>query len=88
MTDLSIQDLIDSGTAWKLEGSIGRQCMAAIEAGQAMLGPKGHRDYYGNYIPSRFEVEPGTMGSPEYAGRCPECGGPPDDGAGHDCEVS
>jgi hypothetical protein len=33
-----------------------------------MLGEEGHLDYYGNYVPSRYEVEPGTKGSPEYAG--------------------
>lgn len=66
MMDMSIQGLIDSGMAWRMEGSIGRQCMAAIEAGHVMLGPEGHYDYYGNYVPSRFEVEPGTMGSEEY----------------------
>lgn len=65
--DLDIQDLIDTGTAWKLEGSVGRACMAAIEDGRAILGPVGHRDYWGNYVPSRFEVEPGTKGSVEYA---------------------
>lgn len=67
MDGMSIQDLIDSGMAWQLEGHIGRQCMAAIEDGRAMLGPVGHRDYWGNYIPSRYEVQPYTVGSPEYA---------------------
>ena len=67
MDGMSIQDLIDNGMAWRLEGSIGRQCMAAIEDGRAMLGPVGHRDYWGNYIPSRHEVQPYTVGSPEYA---------------------
>lgn len=60
------QDLVDTGTAWRLEGSIGRQAMDLIEAGLIMLGPVGHRDFYGNYVPSRYEVEPGTKGSPEY----------------------
>lgn len=65
--DMSIQNLIDTGLAWQLEGHVGRQCMAAIEAGEAILGPVGHRDYWGNYIPSRDEVQPGTKGSIEYA---------------------
>jgi hypothetical protein len=30
------------------------------------LGLKGHRDYYGNYVPSRFEVQKGTKGSIEF----------------------
>jgi hypothetical protein len=63
----ALQALIDTGQAWMLEGSVGRAAMAAIEAGDCILGPVGHRDYYGSYIPSRFEVEPGTKGSVEYA---------------------
>lgn len=64
---LDLQDLIDTGMAWRLEGAIGRAAMDAIEAGACVLGPVGHRDYWGNYVPSRYEVEPGTKGSAEYA---------------------
>jgi len=64
---VDIQDLIDTGMAWMLEGSVGRACMDAIDNGDAVLGPVGHKDYWGNYIPSRFEVVPGTKGSVEYA---------------------
>lgn len=64
-----LQSLIDSGDAWRLEGAIGRAAMRAIESGECILGPVGHRDYWGNYIPSRHEVEPGTKGSVEYAKR-------------------
>lgn len=60
------QRLINSGDAWKLEGSVGRACMALIKAGYCMLGLKGHKDYYGNYVPSRFEVKAGTKGSRKY----------------------
>ena len=60
------QELINSGMAWKLEGSVGRTAMSLIESGHCMLGGEGHRDYWGNYIPSRFEVEAGTKGSPEF----------------------
>lgn len=63
----SYQGLIDSGTAWRLEGSIGRTAMSLIESGHCVLGETGHRDYWGNYVPSRTEVEPGTKGSLEYA---------------------
>ena len=62
-----LQGLIDSGMAWRLEGSVGRAAMDAIENGDCILGEVGHRDYWGNYIPSRHEVEPGTKGSIEYA---------------------
>jgi len=61
------QSLIDSGMAWQMEGSLGREAMALIEEGACVLGRKGHRDYWGNYVPSRYEVEPGTKGSEEYA---------------------
>ena len=60
------QELVNSGLAWKLEGAAGRHCMGLIEAGQIMLGEEGHKDYWGNYVPSRTEVKPGTKGSPEY----------------------
>jgi hypothetical protein len=60
------QKLINSGNAWRLEGSFGRYAMNMIENGFCMLGLKGHRDYWGNYVPSRFEVKPGTKGSREY----------------------
>ena len=74
---MNIQNLIDTGAAWHLEGSIGRACMEAIESGHATLGPTGHRDYWGNYVPSMTEVKPGTKGSQEFvdahAEEC-ECG--------------
>jgi hypothetical protein len=62
-----MQSLINSGMAWKLEGSIGRAAMSMIESGACILGEEGHKDYWGNYVPSRYEVEPGTKGSVEYA---------------------
>lgn len=63
----AMQELINTGVAWRLEGSVGREAMAMIESGDCMLGDQSHRDYYGNYIPSRYEVKPGTKGSPEYS---------------------
>ena len=57
------QELINSGDAWHLEGSVGRYCMSLIREGYCCLGLKGHRDAYGNYVPSRFEVKCGTKGS-------------------------
>jgi len=64
---LDLQALIDSGMAWRLEGFVGRSAMDAIEAGACVLGETGHHDYWGNYVPSRYEVIPGTKGSVEYA---------------------
>ena len=62
----SMQELINSGTAWRLEGAVGREAMGLIESGDCMLGEEGHRDYWGNYVPSRHEVKPGTKGSAEF----------------------
>ena len=62
-----IQSLIDSGHIWRLEGSLGREAISLIESGHCVLGPVGHHDYWGNYVPSRHEVKPGTKGSLEYA---------------------
>lgn len=61
----ALQALVNSGT-WGLQGSMGRAMMDAIEAGYVALGPEPARDYYGNRIPSRFEVEAGTKGSVEF----------------------
>lgn len=62
---LSIQRAINSGT-WGLQGSFGRTMMGAIRDGRCMLGKTSARDYYGNCIPSRDEVQDGTKGSPGY----------------------
>lgn len=51
----NMQKWIDSGTVWHLEGSIGRAAMDMINNGQCILGEKGHKDAYGNYVPSRYE---------------------------------
>jgi hypothetical protein len=60
------QSLINSGIAWQLEGAVGRHCMDMINAGYCMLGHKGHKDYWGNYVPSRYEVKEGTKGSAQF----------------------
>lgn len=63
---ISMQQTINGGTAWKFEGSYGRAMMDSITSGVALLGKKPARDYYGNYIPSRYDVKPGTKGSFQY----------------------
>lgn len=63
MDDEMIQRLVNTGMAWRMEGAIGRECMRAIEAGRAMLGTEAHRDYWGNVVPSRYDVVAGTKGS-------------------------
>lgn len=62
-----VQAAINSGIAWKLEGAYGRHAMDYLNAGACVLGEVSHKDYWGNRIPSRYEVEPGTVGSVEYA---------------------
>lgn len=62
----SIQRAINSGLAWSFQGSYGRTMMDAISSGRCILGEKGARDYWGNYIPSRHEVQGGTKGSISY----------------------
>ena len=61
------QKLVNNGHAWHLEGSIGRTAMDLLESRKIGLGETGHTDHYGNYIPSRYEVQPGTKGAAEYA---------------------
>lgn len=67
------QRLIDDGSVWKLQGSYGRTAMELIQAGRCTLGPIGHRDFYGNYVPSRDEVQPGIPGSPEFVSTSTSC---------------
>jgi hypothetical protein len=63
---LALQRAINSGSAWSMQGSMGRAMMRAIEAGDCLLGPSAAHDYYDNRIPGRKEVQPGTKGSREY----------------------
>lgn len=61
------QAMIDSGSCWTMDGHTGRTAMQLIEEGHCILGESDHRDYWGNHVPSRTQVEPGTKGSIEYA---------------------
>lgn len=61
----SIQRAINSGM-WGLQGSYGRTMMEAIESGYCLLGRSRAKDYYGNTIPSRDDVQEGTKGSLDY----------------------
>jgi hypothetical protein len=51
---------------WGLQGSYGREMMNAISAGLCLLGHNDARDYYGNHIPSRDQVQAGTKGSYDF----------------------
>ena len=57
------QLLINSGSVWGLEGSVGRYAMSQLESGHNMLGHEPTHDYWGNRVPSRHEVQEGTKGS-------------------------
>jgi len=67
----AIQKAINTGL-WGLQGSYGRTMMDAINEGYCMLGHNDARDYYGNHIPSRDQVQAGTKGSFDYVAA--ECG--------------
>jgi hypothetical protein len=60
---ISLQRAINSGSAWRFQGFVGRAMMEAIEQGYCMLGTERARDFYGNRIPARTDVEDGTKGS-------------------------
>lgn len=62
----AMQRLIDSGQCWHMEGHVGRSAMEFIEGGLCTLGPGRHKDYWGQTVPSKFDVEPGSKGSQEY----------------------
>ncbi len=58
-----LQGLVNSGMIWQMLDCYGRDAMDAIEAGRIMLGKKGCRDAYGQYVLGRDEVEAGSKGS-------------------------
>ena len=59
----SMQSIINDGSVWHLEGSMGRYAMELIQCGACMLPKKAYRDFYGNRIPSRDELKDGTKGT-------------------------
>lgn len=60
-----LQQWVDSGAAWQLEGFIGRQASDALAAGALVLSPHRTRDYWGSNIPAYTDVvdEVGSSGS-------------------------
>lgn len=58
-----MQNLIESGEVWKLEGAYGRQAMDLLKDGACFLPKEPKRDYYGNVVPSRDTLEPGSTGT-------------------------
>jgi hypothetical protein len=58
-----IQESIENGQCWQMEGSTGRFAMQCLEAGICFLGEKPRYDYYGNFVPPRGMLEEGSKGS-------------------------
>ena len=60
------QELINTGTAWQVFGKTAKGCLKHIKDGTCILPTTPHKTYWGQYIPSRYEVLPNTPGSFEY----------------------
>jgi len=58
-----IQGMINDGTAWKMEGTVGRHAMDCLERGICFLPKKPQKDAYGNTIPSIDMIKEGSLGS-------------------------
>jgi hypothetical protein len=58
-----LQNMINTGHAWKMEGHYGRTAMASLENGATMLPEERMQDYYGTTVPSRNDLKPGTTGT-------------------------
>ena len=62
-----LQDLIDSGEAWKIGGDVTKECMDAIETGACFLAYRSHKVNIFTSVPSRYEVKRGERGSVEWS---------------------
>ncbi len=58
-----VQELVDSGLGWRLEGRVGRIVIAALRDGAVVLPPHQVKDFYGVTVPSYRDVED-EVGSP------------------------
>lgn len=58
-----LQEWIDNGQAWKLEGHVGRTASSALEAGACVLPEVPIKDYWGNTVPAHWMLEEGTKGT-------------------------
>jgi hypothetical protein len=58
-----MQEMINTGQAWRMEGSVGREAMALLDSGACMLPQERITDYYGNTVPSRDDLKEGTKGT-------------------------
>jgi hypothetical protein len=62
-----VQEMINTGDAWRMDGEYGRWAMSLLRSGACMLPKDPAVDAYGNRVPSRDEVVSGTLGSFENA---------------------
>lgn len=58
-----IQNSINTGVVWQMEGSQGREAMALLESGACMLPLEKRYDAYNNTVPSRDIIKKGSKGS-------------------------
>jgi hypothetical protein len=65
MNPVTAQLVLNSGLIWRLEGAMGRTATDMMREGLVMLGPTQTTDFWGNRVPSRYDVKPGTTGSRE-----------------------
>lgn len=59
----STQKGIDNGQCWHFEGSQGRLAMSCLKSGICILPEQHEYDAYGNYVPSRNDLQDGTQGT-------------------------
>ena len=67
----TLQEMIDSGLAWRLEGRVGRAAMNALKIGAVVLSAVEHTDAYGNPVPSYEDIldeigAPGSVANAEH----------------------
>ena len=62
-----MQEAINTGMAWKMEGSVGRRAMELLRTGACVLPKTAVVDVYGNKVPSRDDLVSGTLGTFENA---------------------
>lgn len=52
-----LQDMVDNGSIWKFQGSVGRMAHDLLQAGILKFPEKRTYDYYGNPIPTAQDVK-------------------------------
>lgn len=62
----AMQRQINEGVIWKMQGSMGRAAMNAIKGGFCMCAKVACSDYWGNRVPARTDLQPGTFGTEEF----------------------